>query len=190
LDHGAVIVASNQLEDYPVIPPLPSYGWVPLLKLKNDLNFQIIEGSSREGERLINRYASLIHGEYLTNVTISGSGTIDGRGQFWYDMKEHRGHAPKLEHGRPALIELLWSSKIQIRNISMINSPFWTIHPTYCDDVVIDGVSIINAGDSPNTDGIDIDSSVNVVITNNFITCGDDNVAIKSGLGTPYPPLF
>jgi len=147
-------------------------------------------GSSRDGPTRIDRYASLIHGENLTNVTICGSGRIEGQGQPWYDMKLGYSQRPLL-HGRPAVIELLWSSNVQIRNITITNSPFWAIHPAYCSDVIIDGVSIINPWKSPNTDGIDIDSCDNVTVTNNYITCGDDNIAIKSGLSKhPHSSLL
>src|SRR5262249_14873072 len=51
----------------------------------------------------------------------------------------------------------------------------------YCDGVVIHGVTIDNPEDSPNTDGIDPESSRNVHISDTHIGAGDDCIAIKSG---------
>ncbi|KAJ7945034.1 Pectin lyase-like superfamily protein [Quillaja saponaria] len=61
------------------------------------------------------------------------------------------------------------------------NSPFWNIHPVYCSNVVVRYVTILAPHDSPNTDGIDPDSSSNVCIEDSYISTGDDLVAVKSG---------
>jgi len=79
----------------------------------------------------------------------------------------------------------MWSTNVELRNITIINSPFWTVHPVYCENVIIDGITIINPSNVSNTDGIDPDSSINVMITNNYVSVGDDNIAVKSGLGNP-----
>jgi len=46
---------------------------------------------------------------------------------------------------------------------------------------VVDGVTILAPPESRNTDGIDIDSSSNVIVRNAFISVGDDVIALKSG---------
>lgn len=73
------------------------------------------------------------------------------------------------------------STDIIISNVVFQNSPFWNIHPVYCSNVVINNVTILAPRDSPNTDGIDPDSSSNVCIEDNYIATGDDLVAVKSG---------
>lgn len=60
-------------------------------------------------------------------------------------------------------------------------TPFWNIHPVYCSNVVIRNVTILAPHDSPNTDGIDPDSSSNICIEDCYISTGDDAIAIKSG---------
>jgi hypothetical protein len=55
------------------------------------------------------------------------------------------------------------------------------VNPVYCEDVTIDGLTILNPDDSPNTDGINPDSCRNVRISNCHIDVGDDCIAIKSG---------
>ncbi|XP_052210015.1 probable polygalacturonase [Diospyros lotus] len=158
LARGAVIKATQDAKHWPLIAPLPSYG----------------RGRERPG----GRYMSLIHGDGLRDVVITGeNGTIDGQGAFWWNMWRQR----TLQFTRPNLIELINSRSIIISNVIFKNSPFWNIHPVYCSNVVIRYVTILAPPDSPNTDGIDPDSSHHVCIEDSYISTGDDLVAVKSG---------
>lgn len=80
---------------------------------------------------------------------------------------------------RPCAIELTACKRILIEGVTVKNSPFWCIHPLYCEDVAVKGVTI----DShfPNNDGCDPESSRRVLIENCTFRTGDDAVAIKSG---------
>ena len=50
----------------------------------------------------------------------------------------------------------MWSSNIKITDITLRDSPFWTIHPYDCKNVIISNVTILTPlSDAPNTDGID-----------------------------------
>ena len=60
-------------------------------------------------------------------------------------------------------------------------SPVWTLHPLYCDDVEIRGVTIRNPRNSPNTDGINPDGCCNVRIADCLVDVGDDCITLKSG---------
>ncbi|KAF6139610.1 hypothetical protein GIB67_033614 [Kingdonia uniflora] len=158
LEHGAVILGSQNPDEWPIIEPLPSYG--------------------RGRERLGGRHISLIHGNALSNVIITGeNGTIDGQGRMWWDLWWNK----SLEHTRGHLLELMNSHNVLIYNLTFLNSPFWTIHPVYCSNVVIKGMTILAPLNSPNTDGIDPDSSTYTCIEDCYIESGDDLVAIKSG---------
>ncbi|KAL1802801.1 hypothetical protein ACET3Z_031448 [Daucus carota] len=158
LAKGAVIKATQDTNDWPLIAPLPSYG----------------RGRERPGDR----YVSFIHGDGLHDVIITGeNGTIDGQGDVWWNMWRQR----TLQFTRPNLIELMNSRNIIISNVIFKNSPFWNIHPVYCSNVVIRYVTILAPSDSPNTDGIDPDSSSHVCIEDSYISTGDDLVAVKSG---------
>jgi hypothetical protein len=88
-----------------------------------------------------------------------------------------------LENGflRPPLIQVLDCKNLSISDVTIKNPPFWTINPVYCDGVNVRGVRIDNPEDSPNTDGIDPESSRNVRISDSYISTGDDCIAIKSG---------
>ncbi|XP_072960470.1 probable polygalacturonase [Typha angustifolia] len=158
LARGAVIKATQDSWHWPLMDPLPSYG----------------RGRELPG----GRYTSFIHGNGIRDVIITGeNGTIDGQGEVWWNMWRQR----TLRFTRPNLLEFMHSSDIIISNVVFRNSPFWNIHPVYCSNVVIKDVTILAPHDSPNTDGIDPDSSSNVCIEDSFISTGDDLVAIKSG---------
>lgn len=82
-------------------------------------------------------------------------------------------------HLRPCAIEFNKCNQILISGITLKDSPFWCIHPLYCEDVIVRNVTI----DShfPNNDGCDPESSHRVLIENCTFRTGDDAVAIKSG---------
>ncbi|XP_078431606.1 pectin lyase-like superfamily protein [Wolffia australiana] len=158
LAQGAVIRATQDTANWPLIDPLPSYG----------------RGRELPG----GRYASLIHGDGLRDVIITGdNGTIDGQGDVWWNMWRQK----SLPFTRPHLVELMRSRDIIISNIVLLNSPFWNIHPVYCNNVVVRFVTVLAPRDSPNTDGVDPDSSNGVCIEDCYISTGDDLVAVKSG---------
>ncbi|XP_025012126.1 probable polygalacturonase isoform X2 [Ricinus communis] len=158
LHKEAVLLASQDEAEWPILPPLPSYG----------------RGRDATG----GRFSSLIFGTNLKDVVITGNnGTIDGQGATWWN-KFHKG---LLNQTRPYLIELLYSHKIQISNLILINSPSWNVHPTYSSNVLIQGLTILAPVDSPNTDGINPDSCTNTRIEDCYIVSGDDCIAVKSG---------
>ena len=70
---------------------------------------------------------------------------------------------------------------IYIKGLTLINSPMWNIHPLMSENIIIDSVTIISPNNSPNTDGINPESSKNILIQNSVISVGDDCIAIKSG---------
>lgn len=85
---------------------------------------------------------------------------------------------------RPPFIQFHESKNILIEGITIINSPFWTINPIGCDDLLIHGVTINNPSSNPkghNTDGINPESCRNVRISDCFLSVGDDCITIKSG---------
>lgn len=85
---------------------------------------------------------------------------------------------------RPPFIQFLECNKIKIEGVRIQNSPFWTINPVGCNDVVVHGVTIFNPSTNPhgpNTDGINPSSCSNVRISDCFISVGDDCITIKSG---------
>ncbi|ETT32276.1 MULTISPECIES: glycoside hydrolase family 28 protein [unclassified Paenibacillus] len=154
LSPGAVLFFSADPADYPVVESR----W---------------EGVKREV------HAACIYGAGLTNVSITGSGTIDGNGEPWWE--KHRNRPEELEYPRPRLIGFDDCSRVTLRDLTLMNSPSWTVNPIHCSNVMIDNLSILNPADSPNTDGINPESCQDVRISNCHIDVGDDCIAIKAG---------
>jgi hypothetical protein len=78
---------------------------------------------------------------------------------------------------------------VRIEDVAIRNAPGWTIHPLECEQVKIRGISIVNHMNGPNTDGIDLDSSRNVAISDSYIEAGDDCIVLKTTGRTGQPVL-
>ena len=87
----------------------------------------------------------------------------------------------KLGFLRPPLLQFRHCKNVLIEGVTLQNSPFWTVNPVYCDNVSVQGITIINPESGPNTDGINPESCSNVRISNCHIDVGDDCITIKSG---------
>src|SRR4051794_40432639 len=137
LEAGATLMGSPRFDDFPI--------W----------------SSKWEGPGVKAGRASLICGEGLENVAITGRGTIDGRGAIWW---EQQAKAPgKIR--RPYLLRVVDSRNVLVEGVTFRNSPMWTVTPLACENVVINRITVINPPDSPNTDGINPDSCKNVRIS-------------------------
>ena len=80
---------------------------------------------------------------------------------------------------RPQLVNLYRCDRVLVEGVTMQNSPFWTLHPLFCTNLIVRGVHFINRG--PNGDGCDPESCDGVIIENCVFDTGDDCIAIKSG---------
>ena len=80
---------------------------------------------------------------------------------------------------RPQFVNFYRCHTVLIEDVTLRNSPFWVLHPLFCDDLIVRGVKIYNEG--PNGDGCDPESCNRVLIENCVFHTGDDCIAIKSG---------
>ena len=133
----------------------------------------------------------------MNNVSIIGRGKINGQGEKWWKAHEINKKLRREKYGkerepenpegsplrvpRPRLVNLYNCINVLISELTFVDSPAWTIHPVYCENVSIEKISIIQPYDSPNTDGINPESCRNVRITGCFVDVGDDCITIKSG---------
>lgn len=151
-----------------------------------------------EGVEIYN-YSPFIYANGQHNIAITGKGILNGNADEnmikWRKMqkpaqKKLRQMGKKLVpvekrifgtgHSlRPSFIQFLNCRNIRIAGIKIENVPFWVIHPTYCQNITIQGVRIHSL--NLNNDGIDIDSSEDILIENCIFNTGDDAIAIKSG---------
>ncbi|NHW34986.1 glycoside hydrolase family 28 protein [Paenibacillus aceris] len=130
-----------------------------------------------------------------TDVRISGKGLIDGQGEYWWHKywgSDRLGGMRKVytsqglrwavdyDCKRPRLLLVSDSSHVDISGLTFIRSPFWNVHICYSEHVTVSGLRI-ERNEGPSTDGIDIDSSSNVLVEHCYVDCNDDNFCIKAG---------
>lgn len=143
--------------------------------------------------------AALINVYEQENVRITGKGIIDGNGKYWWDkfwgdpamkggmypdyVKRNLRWALDYDCKRVRPVVVYKSKNILLKEFTVKRAGFWTISLTFSNRVHVDGVVIRNniGGHGPSTDGIDIDSSSDVLVENCDIDCNDDNFCIKSG---------
>lgn len=82
---------------------------------------------------------------------------------------------------RPVMLSLTSCKNVLLQGVLFENSPSWNIHPLMCENVIIDGVFVRNPAYAQNGDGLDIESSKNVLVVNSMFDVGDDAICIKSG---------
>jgi len=160
-----------------------------------------------EGTEAMN-YSPLIYAFEVQNIAVTGKGTLDGGASdenWWRWARRGPGGSPSRQapdvrrlremaaagvpvservfgegyHLRPPFIQPYRSRNILIEGITIINSPFWEIHPVLSQNVTVRGVNVKTHG--PNNDGCDPESSRDVLIEDCVFDTGDDCIAIKSG---------
>jgi polygalacturonase len=164
IDAGVTLLASQDDEDYPSI-------------------------ATRVAGIEMKWPAALINVNDQKSVMLSGGGTIDGRGEMWWDRYrnlrvdyESRGlrWAADYDCQRVRLVVIWKSTDVSVENLSLRRSGFWTVQVVYSDHVTVDGIKVKN-NDGPSTDGVDIDSSRYVLVENCDIDSNDDDICLKAG---------
>jgi polygalacturonase len=187
LDAGASIVFNDNFEDWPAIKSR----W---------------EGVECYG------YSPCIYGEKLSNVSITGAGTIDGRGQAWWkefkrrktkgqtqpesardkefaklnkdtDLSDCGGGGISSFFFRPQLIQFNNCSNVLLDGFTTRNSPFWNTHLVYCSNVIVKNTTFQNPQDGINGDGLALDSCNGVKVFDCTFDVNDDCLCFKSGIG-------
>ena len=144
-------------------------------------------------------YSPLIYAYQATNVAVTGKGTIDGNGKAGFatwkpkegpDLNRLRQmgidgvpvHERIFGEGhflRPSFIQFWGCQNVLVEDLTIVDSPFWIVHPVYCRNVTARRLRI--SSHNPNNDGVDPESSADVLIERCTFDTGDDCVAIKSG---------
>jgi hypothetical protein len=127
--------------------------------------------------------AHLIYARDARNISITGRGTIDGHGRAFFGPLSPATPYPyySIPGWRPGqLICFYRCQDILIRDIHIVDAPYWTIWPFGCDRVRIHGITIENDRLTPNGDGIDPDCCRDVQISDCTIHAGDDCIAVRS----------
>ncbi len=119
----------------------------------------------------------------IRNLTIAGHGTISGNGVRFmgaelddsYELKPTDTFDP-----RPHVLTLIGVRNLYIKDVTIRDGAYWTVHLIGCEDAVIDGINLLNNLKIRNGDGIDLDHSRHVRISNCHITSGDDCICLKN----------
>lgn len=155
---------------------------------------------------------AVIVADNATDIAITGSGIIDCRAErerfrrkpqtVLLDSITGREIANAIKYGVdyqskfrkvppcPGAICLLGCSNVRLRDFSVVESSGWGVHIQWCDNVTVDGLRISSSGDDGvNSDGLDIDGSQRVTISNCIIDTGDDALCLKTTRGDGQPHL-
>lgn len=116
------------------------------------------------------------------NIRITGFGTIDGAEEI-YHGREIQYHIEGSYYPRIPMILIEEVNHLTVRDITLTNCGFWTLHMAGCKDVLVDGIRILNSLKMANCDGIDPDHCQDVRIVNCHVECADDCIVLKNTKG-------
>ena len=167
LAEGAELLADTERYAYPKLPAL-----IESYDETDEYNLGTWEGNP------LPMFAAIITGIHAEHVLIYGKGTINGNAS-----KENWWKNPKVMEGafRPRLFFISHCSDVTLQGVTCCNSPSWTLHPYFSNDLGFYNLTVKNPSDSPNTDGLDPESCKNVEIAGVCFSLGDDCIAVKSG---------
>jgi polygalacturonase len=139
--------------------------------------------------------AALVIARECRDIGLDGGGTIEGPAPHcWQETEEEpeRGHARWNPEARrwvghraetwptARIVTFLRCEGARIRGLRLTKSPRWTVHLAGCRDVAVERVTIDNPAWGPNTDGIDLDGTSDVVIRDCVIQTADDGICLKT----------
>lgn len=166
---AGTLLASTDSSLYPLIPPLPWFG-----------------GGQDAPESGQPEWQPVLLASYQSNITINGGGLIDGNGQAWWDCFHATPPltgAPCNGYSRPQLLRPVHVSGFTLANITLRNSPAWTVHLANVTGAHLYNFTVTAPANQGNTDGVDIDCSRSVLVEDFLYKGGDDAIAVKAGLG-------
>jgi len=136
--------------------------------------------------------AALLNVYEESNVRVTGEGTIDGNGDYWWDKfqsmrgdYEDRGLRWAVDYDcervRPLVV--YDSSDVVLEDLTVQRQGFWAVTLTYCERVLVDGLTVRGnvGGYGPSTDGVNVDSSRDVLVEHCDVDGNDDCLCVKAG---------
>jgi polygalacturonase len=148
------------------------------ISLKSNINFEIASGATLKALPM-SSYGSgstnFITASRLSNFEITGAGAIDGQGSAWWSAFNSNSSIT-----RPRLLNITNCNTVSFQGITLQNAPTFNLAFGSTNNVNINGITINNPANSPNTDGIDAAGS-NYLLQNCHISTGDDDIVAKPG---------
>lgn len=170
LEMGAVLKASECIEDYDTFASQE--------KLDTTIKVPTYVNCEYAGKPV--HY--FIYSKDAEYVAITGFGRIDGTEEIYYG-KEEKWYIEGAYYPRVPLLFLEHVFHLTIQHVTLTRSAFWTTHLVGCEEVLIDGIRILNNLRLMNCDGIDPDHCKNVRISNCHIEAADDCIVFKNTHG-------
>ncbi len=152
-----------------------------------------------EGNTCYN-YSPFLYARDKTNIALTGPGTFDGQAddEHWWPWKDKQDPASVRlrqynntrqpvdvrvfgngDYLRPELLQFVNCRNILVKDITLRNSPFWASLYTWCENVTVDGITVISH--FANNDGCNPNGTRYMLIKDCDFHTGDDGVAIKAG---------
>jgi polygalacturonase len=165
-----------------------------LLGSENPADFPPIKAREEGIERLV--HASMLTGQDVEDVAITGAGTVDGRGALWWkadDAAWRKRVAARLPRGaeypadgpikypRPRTICLVRCRKVLVEGLTLVDGPGVNVHLLYCQDVVLDRLTVFQHQPVRSSEAVIVDSTQRVAITRCRLSAGADAIGLKSG---------
>ena len=172
-----------------VVVPAGSYKTGTLV-LRSHVDFHLETGATLYGSTRLEDYrpmktdyvslrtwgetVQLIFADKVQDVSISGHGTIDGRGAAFQKLSWN-------DEGitRPHLLRFIQSQDIRIEDVTLRNSGCWMQHYLACDRVLIRGIKVYNRNNY-NNDALDLDGCHDVRVSDLIADSDDDAITLKS----------
>ena len=147
-------------------------------------------------------YSAQLYAHNCHDIAITGEGTFNGQGFVWWWMagmyrdgvndmhvagEEHRPVEQRVydtvEQGvRPGLLHFIDCKNVLIEGCMFKFSPFWTVHPTWCENIIVRNIRVLNPEDhAPNTDGCNFEGCKRGLLDGIEVSTGDDAVCLKAG---------
>jgi len=160
-----------------------------VLKGSDDISHFPLVTTRMEGQTL-KYFAALINADRVDGFTLSGKGTVNGNGlrywrAFWL-RREFNPNCTNMDEMRPRLIYISNSKNIQLSDVRLMDSPFWTTHLYKCEYAKLLNLHITSPAapvKAPSTDAVDLDACNHVLIKGCYMSVNDDAVALKGGKG-------
>ena len=158
LEHGAVVLGGERPEDYADVDD-PRIGVAP--------------------ERSQKAFLVCLDAK---NVSVTGEGTMDGRGVSFYDtaIKPGARFFSKPPIPRPRMVQFFRVSNVRFEGVTLKDSPGWTVWLRECEDIAFTRVKIVGDQRMINNDGIDFDSCRRMRVEDCDITTGDDCLVMRA----------
>ena len=186
-EEGTLVRFSDVFDDYPTVATrnegIVCFGYSPLIYANGQRDVAVTGKGTFDGQGQAwwGRFRTLERGK------VEGPTTPREREFHRLNVTPERPMPDDVFTGyrtqflRPPLIQFYECKGATLDGPTFVNSPFWTVHPVFTDDLTIRNVTVRGPADSPNTDGLDIDSCRRVLVEGCTFTTGDDCICVKSG---------